>query len=91
MGLSRVAKACQECRYSEACNHKRMEALAYIDEPMMANVSNAIGATVMAPVLAKHGYRDIKIDADTTITIDLEEMKRELNRSLMPQLFQLGG
>lgn len=32
----------------------------------------------MADMLVKHDYRDIKIAENTTVTIDLEKMKKDL-------------
>ena len=33
---------------------------------------------VSVPVMVKHDYRDIKIDASTTVTINLEDIKKQL-------------
>lgn len=33
---------------------------------------------VVAPVMVKHDYRDIEIDASTAVTIDLEDIKKQL-------------
>ena len=33
MGLSRLAKVCQNCPYVDGCNHKRIEALGYLPIP----------------------------------------------------------
>ena len=35
-------------------------------------------ALIKIPVMVKHDYRDIKIDALTTVTIDLEDIKKQL-------------
>lgn len=35
MRLSRLSKKCRECEYADTCEHKRMEALAYISESSM--------------------------------------------------------
>ena len=37
-----------------------------------------ISENVSVPVMVKHDYRDIKIDASTTVTIDLEDIKKQL-------------
>lgn len=37
MGLSRLAKECKNCPFVEKCDHKRMESLAYLPEPMVAH------------------------------------------------------
>ena len=36
---------------------------------------------VAQEALTKHDYRNIKIDENTTITIDLEEIKKEIKES----------
>ena len=43
-------------------------------QPAASNISE----NVSAPIMVKHNYRDIKIDASTTVTIDLEDMKERL-------------
>ena len=40
--------------------------------------ASIISENVSAPVMVKHDYRDIKIDASTTVTIDLEDIKKRL-------------
>jgi hypothetical protein len=54
-----------------------------------ANASLMQGAA--APILAKHDYRDVKIAENTTVTIDLEDIKKKLHRDLMPNFMQYGG
>lgn len=63
-----------------------MEALAYLSE-----ASNIGGVNAAAPVMQPHDYRDIKISANTTVTIDLEEIKKKLNESIYPNFLQYGG
>ena len=63
-----------------------MEALAYINE-----ASTIAGVNAAAPIMQSHDYREIKISADVTVTIDLEEMKKKLEESIYPSLFQYGG
>ena len=36
-----------------------------------------ISETVAASILRPHDYRHIKIDTNTTVTIDLEDLKKE--------------
>ena len=43
-------------------------------QPAVSNISESVSA----PVMVKHDYRDIKIDASTTVTIDLEDIKKRL-------------
>lgn len=44
----------------------------------MQPAASIISQDVAAPVMVKHDYRDIKIDASTTVTIDLEDIKKRL-------------
>lgn len=43
-------------------------------QPAASNISESVSS----PVMVKHDYRDIKIDASTTVTIDLEDIKKRL-------------
>ena len=86
MGLSRLSGKCRKCKHVDTCDHKRMEALAYYEE---AHVNT--GQLASSPVMQPRDYRDIKISADVTATIDLEEMKRKINKSLYGNLMQLGS
>ena len=90
MGLSRLCKQCRECRYVETCDHKRMEALAYC-EPMLSPATTTAAATLTQPLLVSHDYRNIKVGENTTITIDLEEVKEQLRKSYYPNFLQFGG
>ena len=51
----------------------QMECHAYL-QPAVANILE----DAAAPLLAKHDYRNIKIDSNTTVTIDLEDIKKRL-------------
>lgn len=76
MGLSRLSKQCRECRYAKTCQHKKMEAVA-----VMRQANAALAESAAMPALAKHDYRDIKIAENTTVTIDLEELKENMRKS----------
>lgn len=39
MALARLKKQCRECPFVETCEHKEMEALGYLPEPIMADVN----------------------------------------------------
>ena len=74
MALSKDSEKCKQCKLYDECNNKRMELCAYI--------THTIEAPAMQPlaldVIAKHDYRDVKIAENTTVTIDLEELKKKL-------------
>lgn len=89
--FSAESKRCQKCNFRDDCENKRLAACAYIiPEPIAASAMAEISMPIMADILIKHDYRDIKIDKTTTITIDLEDLKRELEKRHFPQLFQFG-
>lgn len=77
MRLSRLSPKCRECPFVCKCDNKRMEALAYL-EPAVQDTTQPLGAEV----LVKHDYRDVKVSENTTITIDLEEVKRQMEKGL---------
>lgn len=77
MGLARLSKKCQICPYVLTCNHKEMEALAYMKE-----ATRETGINAAQPVLIPHDFRNIKIDENTTVTIDIEELKRQLEQEI---------
>lgn len=82
MGLSVLAEKCRKCPKVDTCNHKRMEALAYLPEPIAAQCSEPVAADIAAPMMVKHDYRDVKIAPGVTVTIDLEDVKKELEKEL---------
>lgn len=67
------APKCQSCPHYEDCSNKRMAMCAYIDP-----ASQEATQPIMADIMVKHDYRDIKINENMTITIDLEEMKKKI-------------
>lgn len=73
--LSRVSPECEACPFVKTCQNKRMVAEAYL----MSKTAEMV-APVVQPVMAKHDYRDIKIAPNTTITIDIEELKKQMER-----------
>lgn len=50
-----------------------MEICAYINP-----TSQLATQPIMADIMVKHNYRDIKINESMTITIDIEEMKKKM-------------
>lgn len=68
--LSRISPECEKCPFVKKCNNKRMVAEAEMASPLLQ------------PVAVKHDYRDIKVAPNTTITIDLEELKKQIERDI---------
>ena len=50
-----------------------------------------IGEGLLNPTAAPHDYRSVKMDANTTITIDLEKLKKQLEESHFPPMLFQGG
>ena len=74
---SKLYSGCRQCPYKDSCSNKRMEAHGYL-QSVASNISDNISESASSPVMVKHDYRDIKIDASTTVTIDLEDIKKRL-------------
>lgn len=77
LSLSRLSPECAACPFVEKCKYKRMAAEAYL-----MPASAEMVAPAMKPVSVKHDYRDIKVAPNTTITIDLEELKKQIERDI---------
>lgn len=81
--VRRMASKCRSCPERDSCDHKNMELCAYIEEPSVsAQIAMPSVAELMQPMLIPHNYRDIKVADNTTITIDVEELKRQLERDI---------
>lgn len=71
------APECQACQYYSECKHKRRVACMFL-EPLTKSAAAEITQPIVKDVLVKHDYRNVKIGENTTVTIDLEEMKKKL-------------
>ena len=85
--VRRMASKCRSCPKRESCEHKKIELCAYIEEPpILAQVAMPSVAELMQPMLIPHDYRDIKVAENTTITIDVEELKRQMQKDFYKQM-----
>lgn len=75
--LSRISPECEKCPFVKKCNNKRMVAEAYL-----IHSSAEMLAPALEPMAVRHDYRDIKVAPNTTITIDLEELKKQIERDI---------
>lgn len=78
--LSRLSKKCRECPFKDKCSKKRMEAEAYLPEPMLASAAMPSAAEMASPILREHDYRNVKVAERMTLTIDLEELKEQMKQ-----------
>lgn len=84
--ISKTDERCLKCEHNKDCDEKRMVMCAMAELPPPKQYLQPATADLTMPlaqdVLVKHDYRDIKIDKNTTVTIDLEEMKKKLTEDL---------
>ena len=78
--MKRLAAKCAVCEWRYECSNKRFEAVDYYLITEAAQQRYA--ASIASEILAKHDYRNIKVGENTTVTIDLEEVKRKLYEPL---------
>lgn len=77
---SRLSKKCRSCPYVSKCSMKRLESEAYMEPNLAASATVPSGAEMLRPMAVKHDYRDIKISEGVTITIDVEELKEQMQK-----------
>lgn len=84
--ITRMAEKCRNCQIRDKCDKKRMEACAYFDEPIAASAAMPCAVEIAQPMAVKHDYRDVKIAENTTVTIDLEVLKKQLSDEIYKSL-----
>lgn len=75
--FSMDAPECQMCQHYNDCKHKRRVLCMYL-EPLTNPAAADITQPLAEPVLAPHEYRNVKIGENTTVTIDLVELKKKM-------------
>lgn len=84
--ISKLSEKCKLCANVDKCHHKKMELCAYFEPTISANLSDCAPLSVVKEMVVKHNYRDIKIGENTTVTIDLEELKRQIEEDFYRQV-----
>lgn len=79
--LSRLSKTCQKCPYVDSCQNKRMEALAYYPESIVADAAGNIAAPIIQPILRE----TMKINIDGNI---VEVYKDNIEKKLYEHLYK---
>lgn len=74
MGLSRLSEKCRKCPFVNKCNHKEMEALAYLEPIVADNIQSA-----SAPVLRE--TMQINFGGVMT-TVYKDEIEKEIYKAL---------
>lgn len=82
--ISVLHEKCEKCQYVDVCDNKRKVACGMLPLPekMFNSASAAMTMPIEAEMLVKHDYRNIKISETQTITVDLEEMKKDLEKRI---------
>lgn len=85
--IRKTASICMICPYEDECDNKRLESCAFVEVEKQNSAPCSQKNTVAntAPVLRKHQYRDIRLDENTTVTVDLEEIKEQLKKDFYRQ------
>lgn len=78
--MKRLAAKCAVCEWRYECSNKRFEAVGYYSIAEQAR--QRYTEPIASDILVKHDYRNIKVAENTTVTIDLEDIKRELHEQL---------
>ncbi len=89
MGLRRTTESCRNCPFVKTCDHKKMEALGYFPEPLIAEVKAPLMAEMAAPILRE--TKNIVIDGGI-VKVYKDEFEKELYKSLYSHFgLQFGG
>lgn len=76
--FSMDAPECVACHEYKSCKNKRRVACMYL-EPLTSQTAAEITGPIMAQVTAPHEFRDVKIGENTTVTIDLVDLKKRMS------------
>lgn len=78
--LTMLATKCKVCKKRNTCNYKRMVACALAELPLQHHADYAMDmkADYVAPMIRKRDLRDIYISENVKVTIDLEDVKKEI-------------
>lgn len=79
--VTMMAQKCQKCKRRDKCDKKRMEACAYLvwKNAECATVPNA--AEMVQPMSVIHNCRNVKIEENIGITVDVQEVKKQLEQN----------
>lgn len=86
MSLSQLASNCQACPYKDTCDHKRMEAVGFL-QPLQNEQLMPMQESLIVP----HNYRQVKIAPGVEVTIDLENFREEIKKSIAKHAGLYGG
>lgn len=89
MGLSRLAEQCRKCPFKDNCKNKRMEALGYLPESIVAE-SNAPSVAELTQPILRETVNTI-IDGKV-VKVYKDEIEKQLYKELYSHLgLHFGG
>lgn len=83
MALTKLAAKCSSCPFLNTCDHKQMEALGYLPEPLVAESGAQASAEMAQPILRE--TVNIIIDGKV-VKVYKDEIEKELYKSLYSHL-----
>ena len=85
-GLSRLSKKCRVCPFVDKCDHKEMEALAYLSEPIItarAESTQQVLRQTVSPIVDKNFHTLIKrLSDELSIRPILGQAQRKREKGL---------
>lgn len=89
MGLSRLSEQCRKCPFKDNCKNKRMEALGYLSEPIVAEAGTSSAAELTQPILRE--TVNMIVDGKV-VKVYKDEIEKQLYKELYSHFdFQFGG
>ena len=81
---------CRTCKFYDDCKNKRKVMCSFIPLKYLSQFSCNASMPLTKPIKAKHDFREIKID-DMEYTVDLEEIKKNIEKELNCPFLQSGA
>lgn len=86
--FSKTSDECLHCKYFNDCDKKRLVMCAVKEMPplMMERAAESVSMPLTEDLAVNHDYRDIKVGENTTIAIDLEDIKKRMEKDFYKAL-----
>ena len=84
--LRKLSERCKACPHVDTKKKKKMESCGYIEPKISADLASPVLAEMVQPMAIRHDYRNIKVAENTTITIDVEDLNRQMKKDFYRQM-----
>lgn len=86
--FSKTSDECLQCTYFNDCDKKRLVMCAVKEMPQQIaeKAAESVSMPLTEDIAVKHDCRDIKVGENTTITIDLEDIKKQMEKDFYKAL-----